>query len=446
MNWAFLKQFAEEELKKNDQITYAEIARRAKEQFPQLRDQLTDSVRRKISHMLSIEGFNDLEVLQEEFSKTEPVKESTEFAEDTGVLEAKGKGSVKTLEQLIRSAKIDVSIWDIERHVVNKWDVTTAEGRTFTNWQVKAWLKKNIEKEQVFNAEDTFRQLLSEHNPYKYKPNAYKVPYEKNLLEINIFDLHLGKLCWSEETNDNYDIKIASQRFQYALKTLLSRAAGTQFERILFPVGNDFFNSDNHLNTTTMGTRQDEDTRWQKTYKTGVQLLVEGIDYMRQFAPVDVIVVPGNHDFTKTFYLGETLHAWYRNDPNVNVNNSANPRKYYEYGNVLLGFTHGDKEKVGALHSLMAFEAKEAWARTIYKEFHLGHQHRKLAVKHTVKSDLLHEELGIVIRSMSSLAGTDAWHHTSGYIGPVKAAEAYLWNKEQGLIGNFNVNIKLTDN
>jgi len=444
--WAFLKQFTNEQLKQTqNRITFAEIARRAKAQFPKELEELeSEAVRKIISKLMNSDNrFEDLEDLA---GKDEIVTEETVyFTPETGVLDAKGNVHVRTLEELIDQAKIDLSIWNLDRHVVNKWDVTTAEGRTFQNWQVKAWLSKNVEKEKVINAEDLYKELLAQHNPYKYKPVAYKLPEEHNLLEINIFDLHLGKLCWSDEVNNNYDTKIASQRFHYALKTLLKRAESTQFERILFPVGNDFFNSDNHVNTTTLGTRQDEDSRWQKTFKTGVQLLVECIDYMRQFAPVDILVVPGNHDFTKTFYLGETLSAWYREDPNVTVNNSSNPRKYYEYGNVLLGFTHGDKEKPEALRSLMAFEAKEAWARTAYKEFHLGHQHRKLSVSHVVKSNLLHEELGIVVRSMSSIAGTDAWHHTHGYVGPVRAAEAFLWNKEQGLIGNFNANIKLHD-
>lgn len=407
-----------------------------------------DSVRRMMSHAINYYQVGDADLINYTITSTgntstEPViTEYIQFLPETGELDAGGNKRVKTLEELLEEAKVDKRIWTVDKHTISKSD--TAKGTQ--NWQIKAWLTRDAEKENVINAAEIFEELLTEHDPHKYKPIKYSPSHEQNLLEINIFDLHLGKLCWSDEVNNNYDIKIASQRFQYALKTLLSRASSCQFERIVFPVGNDFFNSDNHLGTTTLGTRQDEDTRWQKTYKAGVQLLVEGIDYMRQFAPVDIIIVPGNHDFTKSFYLGETLSAWYHNDPNVKVNNSANARKYYEYGKVLLGFTHGDREKIEALRSLMAYEAKEAWARTTYKEFHLGHQHRKLSVKHAVKSDMLHEELGIVVRSMSSLAGTDAWHHNHGYVGPIRAAEAFLWNKEQGLIGNFNVNIKLNDN
>lgn len=373
-----------------------------------------------------------------------PYFKFTEEQKNKGVLDARGKSHVRSLDQIVAEANIDLQIWNIDRHVVNKWDVTNAEGQTFQNWQVKVWLSKRVEVQEAIDASKLFQELVAEHVVSRPKIK-YPAKKEQNLLEVNIFDLHLGKLCWGEEVNNNYDIKIASKRFDYALDTILKRAQAFDFERILFPIGNDFFNSDNHLNTTTLGTRQDEDVRWQKSFKIGHKLLTDGINRMREFAPVDIIVIPGNHDFTKSFYLGEVIGAFYRNDESVMVNNSPNSRKYYEYGNTLLGFTHGDKEKPEMLRSLMSGEAKEAWARTLYKEWHVGHQHRKLSTKYAIKSNLLHEELGVVIRGMASLAGTDVWHHQSGYVGPIRAAEGFMWSKEMGMVGSFNANIKLND-
>ena len=47
---------------------------------------------------------------------------------------------IKTLEQLIRVCEINLDDWTIQRHVCNAWEVTTREGNTYTNHQVKAWL------------------------------------------------------------------------------------------------------------------------------------------------------------------------------------------------------------------------------------------------------------------------------------------------------------------
>src|SRR5208283_3201176 len=111
---------------------------------------------------------------------------------------------------------------------------------------------------------------------------------ENNLLEICPFDLHLGKLAWAGETFENYDTKIARERLLYAVEDVLHITSGFEYSRILFPIGNDFFNSDNIFNTTTKGTEQDEDLRWQKTYNVGVRLLVDGINMLKQTGvPVD---------------------------------------------------------------------------------------------------------------------------------------------------------------
>jgi hypothetical protein len=401
-------------------------------------------------------------------------KKSTVNSDGTASYEYDGSKEISSLEEAIKFFKIDTNLWEIDRFVCNSypvsakyrdqdltWDNGVMDGKairknewiTKVNYQVKVFVKKKVEIHRSILFEDFYKDLLKKHAPNKYKHVKYSVEKEKNLLEINICDLHLGKLCWGGEVGNNYDIKIASRRFNQALHDLIERAGKDNFSRILFVVGNDFFNSDNHINTTTEGTRQDEDSRWQKTYTKGVELLVEGIDYSRQFAEVDVMVIPGNHDWTKSFYLGETLAAWYRNDTHVKVDNRATPRKYYLYGNTLLGFTHGDKEHNGALRMLMPIEAPKEWAKSQYREFHCGHWHRELSYSEVVKAKrsvgtsmvkapLSDEQLAVVIRHLRSLAGTDAWHHGKGYQGPIKGASAFLWSYKLGLLGFFNSNIR----
>jgi hypothetical protein len=358
-------------------------------------------------------------------------------------VEAKGQGEIKTLEAVLNHAKVDLKAWTVERYTVNKWDTHTAEGNCLNNWQIKVWLVPNKQAAVARACVQIYDELLTRPAP-NYSPAYKDSSTDNNLLELNIFDLHLGKLSWAPEVGENYDLKIAGKRFTSVLLTLLHRARGYTVSRILFPVGNDFFHTDNASVTTTNGTQlQNEDGRWQKVFRAGLTLIVDSIELLRKWAPVDVLIIPGNHDFTKTFYLGETLAAWYRGDKRVWINNSPNPRKYYHYGQVLLGFTHGDKEKIDTLGQLMAHEAPKQWAVSKYREFHLGHQHRKLMVQHVVKSNLLHEELGVTVRSLSSLAGTDLWHHSNGFIGPHKAAEGFIWHPKEGLLGTLNVNINL---
>lgn len=358
------------------------------------------------------------------------------------------KDHIKTLDQLLAACKVDLDLWKVKEYNINKWDVTAfklGQPQTIQNYQVKARLEKNIQMEESKNAFEFFKNMCESYEPpvneFYYKPNGK----EENLLEVSIFDLHLGKLAWAGETGENYDTKIARERFLYSIETLLYRAENFNYNRILFPIGSDFFNSDTILNTTTHGTQQDEDLRWQKTFDVGCKLLVDGIELLKsKGVPVDVIVIPGNHDFERSYYLGAFLSAWYRNDMQVDINNGASPRKYYRYHKVLIGLTHGSEEKEDSLPLLMAteVESKQHWSETLFHEWHVGHIHRKRTHKFTIldKNKLLTEDLGVTLRYLSSLTGTEEWHHKKGFVGQIKAANGFIWNSETGLVAELTSN------
>jgi hypothetical protein len=336
--------------------------------------------------------------------------------------------------------------------LVNKWDTTFKVNDlpyTIQNYQVKARLERNRADIREREIGKLFQEMTQNYMPpiLKVYPKTLGVDDENNLFELTIFDLHLGKLAWGGETGESYDTKIARQRFLKTIETLIRRASGFQYSKILFPVGNDFFNSDTIFNTTTKGTPQDEDLRWQKTFNIGIKLLIDAISLLKQTGvSVDVVNIPGNHDFERSFYMGSVLEAWFNNDPLVRVDNGASPRKYYRFGKVLLGLTHGSEEKEGSLPLIMAsdIESKPMWSETTYHEWHVGHIHRKRDMKYSVtldKSRMTNEDLGVTVRYLSSLTGTEEWHHKKGFIGALKAGEGFIWNDETGLVAHLNANL-----
>ena len=178
----------------------------------------------------------------------------------------------------------------------------------------------------------------------------------------------------------------------------------------------------------------------------GTRLLVDAINLLKQTGvPIEVVVIPGNHDFERSYYMGSYLEAWFNGDGQVTIDNHASPRKYKRHGEVLLGFTHGGEEKEASLPMLMASEkeSKAMWSDTKYHEWHLGHIHRKRSTKYVVldKGNELAEDLGVTVRYLSSLTGTEEWHHKKGFVGNTKAADAFIWNDERGLIAHLNSNL-----
>lgn len=370
--------------------------------------------------------------------------------ENIKVISSEVVDRIVTVDDLIRIYEIDLDKWQIVKKVVNTWESTAkdAEGniKVSPNFQVKLWLESRTYEEDLKKIRQEFIDSLKDispsapflHNKTLYSKNNNE---DKHLLEINIFDLHLGKISWDSEVGHTYDIKTACMLFENAINHFLNTSKTYNIDRIVLPVGNDFFNSDRShpYNSTTKGTPQEEDARWQNTFKTGRELLVRNITKLSERAPVDVIMIPGNHDLERNFYLGDSLEGWFYNNPNVEVNNNPSSRKYYSYGNVLIGYTHGNQEKVASLPLIMAQEVPNLWASSKYREFHLGHIHQK---KSTVYKPL-EEHSGIIVRSMSSLSGTDTWHHSKGYVQNLRTAEAIIWNKEHGQSANLFYNSKV---
>ena len=263
------------------------------------------------------------------------------------------------------------------------------------------------------------------------KTRSVKVPkvnYKKSkdpiCYEISLPDIHYGKITDEPmETIEKHYIK--------AIMDLHKKADGLEIDRFLLPVGNDGLNSEGMSRATTKGTPQQDNMRWRESFRGYWHLVSKAIDYLAQFAPVDVIVIQGNHDFERMFYAGEVLDAIYKNNKNVTIDNGLDSRKYYEYGINMIMFTHGDKEKTQELPLLIATEQPAMWSRAKVREVHCGHRHK----------EMLNEYMGTKVRFIPSICSNDAWHKTQGYVGTLRCGQAFIWNKTRGLEGFLQTNV-----
>lgn len=351
--------------------------------------------------------------------------------------------NVTTAEELLAHVKIDTKIWEVVSCEASKWDSMAKTGQVGEERIHKVPMFRVVVKLRrrdpaAIGMKAAFEDMVKEakrHAP-KY-PKIRRAKTETGLMaEISVPDLHLGKLCWAAESGDDYDVKIARSMFRNAVTQLASVAEEAKVERILLPVGNDFFNVDGKERQTAGGTPQDEDGRWQRTFVEGRKLLVETIDMLRLIAPVEVLIVPGNHDTERSFYLGETLACWYHNAEDVTIQNQPTTRKYVPWGKVLLGFTHGNEEAEKNLLGIFATERPELWGASLFREAHLGHwHHRRERVYQPIS-----EENGFRVRYLSSLSAADAWHTSKGY-SALRAAQMFLWSKDRGCVAEHVYNV-----
>lgn len=324
-------------------------------------------------------------------------------------------------EAFLHETKVDPNAWDVERLLLNKWGAPGQEQK-----QIKVWLRRK--------EDDTLEEIkrsLADNPPIRRVEPAKA---GSKLALLSIFDLHVGMLAWGREVGENYDTNVALERMFAGASYLLNQLPNDT-ERIIIPVGNDILHADTHDNTTTAGTRVDVDSRWQKAFTEVASALIRGpISWAAEIAPVHIVIVPGNHDYQRAFYLGEVLKWYYEGRGlSVSVDNSPRLRKYVSWGKVLLGFTHGAWVKVDALPMIMAQEAAQEWGRTLWREWIIGHFHRKREVRYVPTI----EHGGVRVRVMPALTSTDAWHYQQGFVGGQPEATLTIYDSEVGPISDW---------
>lgn len=272
-------------------------------------------------------------------------------------------------------------------------------------------------------------QIIAEMQTYSPKYPVIKYPKIKDshLLVIDPADIHIGKLCKAFETGDEYNHKIAIDRVKSGITGILNKVKGFPIDKILFVVGNDILHTDNPKSTTTAGTPQDTELMWYDAFNIARKLLVDCIEILLTVAPVHVQYDPSNHDYVSGFMLAQTLEAWFRNCKGCTFNVSIAHRKYFTYGNNLIGTSHGDGAKESDLALLMAHEAKEFWAACVHRYYYLHHLHHKRS----------RDYMSVCVEVLRSPSGTDGWHSRNGYDFAPKAIEAFLHHPVHGQISRI---------
>jgi hypothetical protein len=346
--------------------------------------------------------------------------------------------SVETCRHALKEARLDAKGSDFDLDNVNESEIS--EFKTFLKENgieekdvksVKFW--QNMQGDNRFSvvvkgednlmkaAKEEMVALLESYSPkveQDYTPAQDPVVYE-----ISLPDIHYGK--YTGQTLDE-----AEEEYMNTVKDLLSKAEGLDIERILLPIGNDGMNSEGYSRATTKGTPQQDSAEWQETFVGYCNLMVRAIHYLAKSAPVDVVVVQGNHDYERMFYAGEYLRAFFKNDERVDVDNNFDSRKYYKYGVNLIMFTHGDKEKPAEMPLIMATEQPMLFAETKFREVHCGHKHK----------EQVDEYRGIKVRFIPSICANDAWHKMMGYEAK-RTGQAHIWSKARGYEGYLQTNI-----
>lgn len=273
---------------------------------------------------------------------------------------------------------------------------------------------------------DDLIDAMSKHSP-KYPKIKRKPCDEPHLLVIDPADVHIGKLATSFETGEEYNNQIAVKRVKDGVQGILNKSSSYNIDKIIFVGGNDILHIDTPKRTTTSGTPQDTDGMWYDNFLIAKQLYVEVIEMLLPVADVHFMFNPSNHDYAHGFLLADVMKTWFRKNKNITFDCSISHRKYYKYGNNLIGTSHGDGAKMLDLPLLMAEESKQDWADTKHRYFYVHHLHHKW-------SKDVHS---VCVEGLRSPSGTDSWHHRNGYQHQPKAIEGFIHHPEHGQVSRL---------
>jgi len=301
------------------------------------------------------------------------------------------------------------------------WNAQLKGGKVTKLYASKINVKPKVDEISLEEMKEWFSTFDRKHTTIRNI--TYKNTNSDLLFELPIVDLHYGKKGYSFEIGSESSSELTEQNFFSIIEDYKKRLEGKEISRILFPIGNDMYNSDTTEGTTTKGTKQDNDMRWKEMFKKGMEIVIEGIEMLSEIAPVDVIYVEGNHDTMTSFYLLMVLSSHFRKDDKVTVSENVNTRQYYQWGECLIGYAHGDCEK-NRIGKLMQIEVPKMWGETRYREWHLAHLHHESSK----------EDGGITLRHLPTITGSDAWHSKSGYVGALQRCQAFLWDKHKGVL------------
>ena len=340
------------------------------------------------------------------------------------------KGTIESTIILDFEPKDDIELAALHKINLDKYVITNYWSKLLPNGKFTSSVFSKKKEAKDYTPEDFAKFLENYTSNYIPQPQPKREHSKLIDVEISLSDFHLAK---RHIDGDNSPSNRCIRYFNTALTLANNVKALYDIDRIVFPISNDFFHTDNYQHQTTNGTPQETIVDYAHEYELGFALLVDTIKALKALCKeVHVVLVQGNHDRTKSYYLAHALDVYFSTDHNVYFDREHSVVKATMVGETFIGYHHGNC-KIEDLPLLFAThpDYSQMFGYAKYREVHTGDKHHYMAK----------EVKGVRIQQMPSLSGTDRWHQDNNYVHSVRAALALVYDKELGKICEFEERI-----
>lgn len=340
------------------------------------------------------------------------------------------KGTVESTLVLDFEPKDDIELAKLHKINLEKYVITNYWSKLLPSGKFSSSVFSKLKSPKDYTPEDFAKFLENYKNTIITQPVMFDEDKETVDIELSLSDFHLAKRI----VNGDNSIENRKATYINVLVDLLGKVVRNyNIRTVVFPISNDFFHTDNYQNQTTNGTPQDVIAEYGEEYEHGFDLLVRAIEILYKHCEnVEVLLVQGNHDKTKSFYLAHALQVYFKNAAGIGFDRRDSEVKATVLGNTFIGYHHGNC-KLEDLPLLFATHPQysSAFGNATYREVHTGDKHHYMAK----------EVKGVRIQQMPSLSGADRWHRDNNFVHSIRAALVLIYDHQHGKIGEFESRI-----
>lgn len=341
-------------------------------------------------------------------------------------------GEEKTPEVILKKFGYNPDDWELVKWRIGFHEVAIKdEEENRVCYNVRCEMKPRIKS---FATPEDCVEYLQDLLKKEIKPLSFeKKQKDKSLDKNRMFllppvELHLGKISDELSTGFEYSSKIAAERYREITRRIIEQQEIMKCGTLVIGVGNDFFNSDTTMNTTTKGTQQFNDVSWKRLFTLGAELMMEQIITLKEyFNDIKIILNGSNHDTMASFHLYYALEQTFRNDTQVRFSDDYTDMECLTFGRNGIWFHHGDCNLTRLIESIPV----------LYPQEYANTQNRILLMGHLHSSQDLKEQCGVKPIRLSSPCEPDEWHFKEKFVGSTPCQETFVFDKNGLLQHNY---------
>jgi len=220
------------------------------------------------------------------------------------------------------------------------------------------------------------------------------------MLEISPDDMH-----WGIATAEHY---------RPTRERMVAAISERKRDEVVLTIGSDLFHNNGFRGTTASGTQIeciDFTSAWDDAADFFMAIIPAALAHS---ARVVVKYVKGNHDEAMAWAFCKMLAAMF---PQCEFDLAIEERKVHRYGEVCVGFTHGDKGR--DLDRIFLAEFPDFYSAAV-REIHSGHLHHESAK----------DTNGVMVRVLPTAGVTDQWSRDKGYTGSNKRFQIFEYSTD----------------